>query len=125
MGFQYELHANRLEELKQEAKRALVSTNEPRAKLKLIDSIQRLGVAYHFEREIEEAIKLTEVDVNGDLHTTSLHFRLLRQHAFSVSTGDITLTSLDAIVPRLFQLKIAISMFIKTSMSNLFFYLFL
>jgi len=96
-GFQYELHANRFEELKQEAKRALVSTNEPRAKLKLIDSIQRLGVAYHFEREIEEAIKLTEVDVNGDLHTTSLHFRLLRQHAFSVSTGDITLTSLDAI----------------------------
>eukprot|EP00258_Populus_trichocarpa_P045049 XP_024461068.1 probable terpene synthase 9 isoform X2 [Populus trichocarpa] len=84
--YSYELHANRLEELKQEAKRALVSTNEPRAKLKLIDSIQRLGVAYHFEREIEEAIKLTEVDVNGDLHTTSLHFRLLRQHAFSVST---------------------------------------
>jgi hypothetical protein len=74
-----------------------VSTNEPRAKLKLIDSIQRLGVAYHFEREIEEAIKLTELDVNGDLHTTSLHFRLLRQHAFSVSTGDIILTSLDAI----------------------------
>ncbi|XP_061948791.1 probable terpene synthase 9 isoform X2 [Populus nigra] len=84
--YSYELHANRLEELKQEAKRALVSTNEPRAKLKLIDSIQRLGVAYHFEREIEEAIKLTELDVNGDLHTTSLHFRLLRQHAFSVST---------------------------------------
>ncbi|KAH8502493.1 hypothetical protein H0E87_013973 [Populus deltoides] len=84
--YSYELHANRFEELKQEAKRALVSTNEPRAKLKLIDSIQRLGVAYHFEREIEEAIKLTEVDVNGDLHTTSLHFRLQRQHAFSVST---------------------------------------
>ncbi|KAJ6917329.1 terpene synthase 9 [Populus alba x Populus x berolinensis] len=84
--YSYELHANRLEELKQEARRALVSTNEPRAKLKLIDSIQRLGVAYHFEREIEEAIKLTELDVNGDLHTTSLHFRLLRQHAFSVST---------------------------------------
>lgn len=84
--YSYELHANRFEELKQEAKRALVSTNDPRAKLKLIDSIQRLGVAYHFEREIEEAIKLTELDVNGDLHTTSLHFRLLRQHAFSVST---------------------------------------
>ena len=88
-GFQYELHANRFEELKQEARRALVSTNDPPAKLKLIDSIQRLGVAYHFEREIEEAIKLTELDVNGDLHTTSLHFRLLRQHAFSVSTGDL------------------------------------
>ncbi|XP_011003226.1 PREDICTED: probable terpene synthase 9 isoform X2 [Populus euphratica] len=84
--YSYELHANRLEELKQEAKRALVSTNEPRAKLKLIDSIQRLGVAYHFEREIEEAMKLTELDVSGDLQTTSLHFRLLRQHAFSVST---------------------------------------
>ncbi|KAI5333402.1 hypothetical protein L3X38_023533 [Prunus dulcis] len=59
-------------------------------KLKLIDAIQRLGVAYHFEREIEEALERIHGTTchdhyDGDLHSVALGFRLLRQHGYNVS----------------------------------------
>ncbi|CAL2266064.1 unnamed protein product [Prunus armeniaca] len=54
-------------------------------------AVQRLGVAYHFEREIEEALQRVHVtyhDYDGaDLYTVALGFRLLRQHGFNVSCG--------------------------------------
>ncbi|XP_009346480.1 (-)-alpha-pinene synthase-like [Pyrus x bretschneideri] len=59
--------------------------------LKLIDAIQRLGVAYHFASEIEETLKRMHgtfndhEDVGGDLHIVALGFRLLRQHGYNVS----------------------------------------
>ncbi|KAI5333576.1 hypothetical protein L3X38_023708 [Prunus dulcis] len=60
--------------------------------MKLIDAIQRLGVAYHFEKEIEEALKhiyaanhFHDDDGDGDLYDVSLRFRLLRQHGHYVS----------------------------------------
>lgn len=86
---QYELHAGRLEKLKQEAKELFASTKGSSDRLKLIDSLQRLGVAYLFEQEIEEAINLLAKDVNtiNDLNETAFHFRLLREHGHSVSTG--------------------------------------
>lgn len=50
--------------------------------------MQRLGVAYHFEEEIKEAISLTDqLDATGDLYITSLQFRLRRDYAFPVSSG--------------------------------------
>ena len=61
--------------------------------LTLIDKIERLGVAYHFEKEIEEKLKLIyesgkeHEDVDDDLLTTALRFRLLRQHQYAVSCG--------------------------------------
>ncbi|BFG29367.1 hypothetical protein CerSpe_156410 [Prunus speciosa] len=60
--------------------------------LKLIDAIQRLGVAYHFEREIEEALERIHGttyhdNYDGDLHSVALGFRLLRQHGYNVSCG--------------------------------------
>ncbi|KAI5333400.1 hypothetical protein L3X38_023531 [Prunus dulcis] len=59
--------------------------------LKLIDAIQRLGVAYHFEREIEEALERIHGttyhdNYDGDLHSVALGFRLLRQHGYNVSS---------------------------------------
>ncbi|KAL6269817.1 hypothetical protein ACE6H2_026728 [Prunus campanulata] len=62
--------------------------------LKLIDAIQRLGVAYHFEREIEEALERIHGttyhdNYDGDLHNVALGFRLLRQHGYNVSCADI------------------------------------
>ncbi|KAI5333387.1 hypothetical protein L3X38_023518 [Prunus dulcis] len=59
--------------------------------LKLIDVIHRLGVAYHFEREIEEALELIHGttyhdNYDSDLHSVALGSRLLRQHGYNVSS---------------------------------------
>ncbi|MBA0603935.1 hypothetical protein Gorai_001929, partial [Gossypium raimondii] len=80
----------RYEELKEEVRRMLVAPmgDSSNQKLPLIDAVQRLGVYYHFEEEIEDALEATyhdNNDVDNDLYTTSLRFRLLREHGFTVS----------------------------------------
>jgi hypothetical protein len=85
---QYELYATRLEELKRNAKFLLTSNKDPCVLFKLASTMQRLGVAYHFEKEIEEAVGLLSPDVTSNLHTTALQFRVLRQHGSSISSGD-------------------------------------
>ncbi|KAM5580743.1 hypothetical protein ABKV19_010126 [Rosa sericea] len=55
-----------------------------------IDSMQRLGIAYHFEKEIQAAI-LTLVSssiasTTTDLQTVALQFRILRQYGISISS---------------------------------------
>ncbi|KAK6229602.1 hypothetical protein SCA6_018553 [Theobroma cacao] len=76
------------EELKQEVQRMLTTPmDKPSQKLLLIDAVQRLGVAYHFEKEIEDALDNIYGDCNGDgndLYITSLRFRLLREHGFNI-----------------------------------------
>ncbi|KAJ0974897.1 hypothetical protein J5N97_016862 [Dioscorea zingiberensis] len=58
--------------------------------LELIDALQRLGVAYHFEEEINEALSLISKSApilhndNDHLHNIALRFRLLRQHHYHV-----------------------------------------
>jgi hypothetical protein len=51
--------------------------------------MQRLGVGYHFEKEIEEALALLYPNLTTNLHTTALQFRVLRQHGFSITSGDV------------------------------------
>ncbi|CAI0455573.1 unnamed protein product [Linum tenue] len=56
----------------------------------MIDAVQRLGIAYHFEQEIEAAllqISCTDDDEddNADLYTVSLRFRLLRQQGYPIN----------------------------------------
>lgn len=65
--------------------------------LTLIDALQRLGVAYHFEYQINQALQsiydnyVNNNSNNGceddDLYTMALGFRLLRQQGYSVSSG--------------------------------------
>nr|KAJ0206849.1 hypothetical protein LSAT_V11C500243450 [Lactuca sativa] len=61
--------------------------------MQLIDVVQRLGVAYHFEEEIEETLKHIFVTYgdhwidDSNLQSTSVWFRLLRQQGFNVSSG--------------------------------------
>ncbi|KAJ0444427.1 putative beta-farnesene synthase [Helianthus annuus] len=94
-----EMEKKVVEVLKEEVRKELVikgSSNESLQHMKLIeliDVVQRLGVAYHFEDEIEEALKHIYVtygekwvDLNN-LHNLSLWFRLLRQQGFNVSSG--------------------------------------
>ena len=63
-------------------------------KLELIDTIQRLGFAYHFESEISEFLgqmqKFNPHGLANDLHTVSLWFRLLRQEGSNISSGIYT-----------------------------------
>ncbi|CAN1190413.1 (-)-germacrene D synthase [Linum perenne] len=63
--------------------------------LNLINVIERLGIDYHFEVEIELFLQQlyaehNSVDscriIDGDLRTAALSFRLLRQHGYNIST---------------------------------------
>ncbi|TYI58056.1 hypothetical protein E1A91_D11G326000v1, partial [Gossypium mustelinum] len=79
------------EALKQQVRRMLViSTDKPYQNLDIIDAIQRLGVAYHFEKEIEDALHIiyhhhcNNAQIDDDLYTASVRFRLLREHGFNV-----------------------------------------
>nr|QWQ79614.1 TPS56 [Juglans sigillata] len=87
--YTYEFHSTRLEQLKQNAKCLLTSNNkDPCFLLKLIDTVQRLRVAYHFEKEIEAALNLCYPDLTTNLFQTALHFCIAREHGFPISSGD-------------------------------------
>ncbi|KAL6311112.1 hypothetical protein AAG906_025864 [Vitis piasezkii] len=85
-----ECKEQKIEELKEEVRKEIkASAHKSPELLKLIDSIQLLGLTYHFEREIEEALKdmygtYSLVDDNEDLTNASLRFRLLRQEGYRV-----------------------------------------
>ncbi|KAK6123213.1 hypothetical protein DH2020_043037 [Rehmannia glutinosa] len=86
---QLETYAETIEALKKDVSRLLMTTRSSGELIKLIDTIERLGLAYHFEAEIEEKIEqiynIHDRDENYDLFTTALRFRLLRQHQYHVS----------------------------------------
>ena len=84
------------QQLKEDVKSMLLaSAASPLESLKLIDTIQKLGVSYHFETEITEILgklkRIVHESVDGfpvdDLHAVSLWFRLLRQEGFNISSG--------------------------------------
>ena len=68
---------------------------DPLEQLELIDILQRIGLSYHFEREIKRILEgLYNTNHHGgdtwktkNLYATSLKFRLLRQHGYGVSQG--------------------------------------
>nr|AWK77755.1 sesquiterpene synthase 2 [Persicaria minor] len=83
-----------LESLKLEVRKELLKiADRPLESMKLIDAIERLGVSYHFEKEIEESLKQAydaykknDQDSSLDLYHTSLSFRILAQHGYYVSS---------------------------------------
>lgn len=83
--------------LKEEVANMLVKTPADQYSSKLdhlIDAVQRLGVSYHFNSEIEESLGImyNSLDWDGengnDLHVVALRFRLLRQQGYRVSPGE-------------------------------------
>ncbi|PON61426.1 Squalene/phytoene synthase [Parasponia andersonii] len=84
-------------ELKEEVRKMIVAPVDENhsEKLDLIDAIQRLGVSYHFEDEIETILKQIYQNLckshnhqevtDDDLSTVALRFRLLRQQGYNVS----------------------------------------
>lgn len=75
-----------------------------------IESIQRLGVAYHFENDIKETISrasnavdettssTSSTSSSHSLYMTALRFRLLRQHGFSASSGILNLINGNSVI---------------------------
>ncbi|KAK8655143.1 hypothetical protein V6N13_107733 [Hibiscus sabdariffa] len=85
--YSLESHGPRLEELKQGARELLGSLKDAGRQLDLIDTMQRLGVAYLFENEIHPILaSLIHRNVADDLCTAALHFRILRQNGLFVAT---------------------------------------
>lgn len=82
------------QQLKEKVKNMLVEAPQISSqKLELINKIQRLGVSYQFEKEIEATLQLIfrsyyesniQEDDENDLYIVSLRFRLLRQHGYPV-----------------------------------------
>lgn len=82
---------------KEEVKKIFLSStnNSIAQKLNFIDLLQRLGISYHFEREIDDALEqihntFTNNEVTteeGGLHFLALSFRLLRQKGHHISSG--------------------------------------
>ncbi|MCD9559935.1 hypothetical protein HAX54_018312 [Datura stramonium] len=88
-----EKYCERAEELKQEVRRILEKTmTHSLEQLEFIDILQRLGIYYHFEEEIDRVLKQIYVNYNKtdhhnglkneELYATALEFRLLRQHGY-------------------------------------------
>nr|A0A7G5KLV1.1 RecName: Full=Sesquiterpene synthase TPS2; AltName: Full=Beta-copaene synthase TPS2; AltName: Full=Beta-cubebene synthase TPS2; AltName: Full=Beta-ylangene synthase TPS2; AltName: Full=Terpene synthase 2; Short=CoTPS2 [Cananga odorata]QMW48843.1 terpene synthase 2 [Cananga odorata] len=84
-----EITKQRAEKLKHDVLKMLHNVSVSLQDLNLIDEIQRLGVGYHFETEIENAMKRiynSRDNDDDDLHAVALRFRLLRQHGYNVSS---------------------------------------
>jgi len=89
-----------LEELKEKVKQMLVETPDKSTheKLVLIDTIQRLGVAYHFDNEIKTSIQniFDEFEQNkneddNNLYVVALRFRLVRGQRHYISSGIVSI----------------------------------
>ena len=70
----------------------LEEEEELATRLKIIDQLQSLGVAYHFEEEIRSILMSMHVhhaqlQLKHDLSSTALLFRMLRGHGISASIG--------------------------------------
>lgn len=90
---QGDTYKKRAEQLKEEVMSMIYNVRKPLDQLELIDTLQRLGLAYHFDSEIEKILHTFYINSDdswkkGNLHATSLEFRLLRQYGYNVSQGN-------------------------------------
>ncbi|MBA0712463.1 hypothetical protein Golax_011565 [Gossypium laxum] len=66
---------------------------DPLEKLELIDTLQRLGLSYHFQDETKRILEDIHIRADqskalwkeGNLYATALEFRLLRQHGYNLT----------------------------------------
>ncbi|KAK4255395.1 hypothetical protein QN277_008400 [Acacia crassicarpa] len=71
-----------MEALEIRVRKALRNSTDPKETLKMIDTIQHLGISHHFEQDIDTTLRgLCGWDAGDDLFATALHFRLLRYNA--------------------------------------------
>ncbi|KAF3656172.1 hypothetical protein FXO38_14300 [Capsicum annuum] len=79
----------------------LLATGQELAdKLNLIDTIELLGIAYHFDKEIDDILDQIynensnfEDNGNNDVCTCALQFQLLRQHGYNITLSPSSSTN--------------------------------
>ncbi|KAJ6854520.1 hypothetical protein NC651_039445 [Populus alba x Populus x berolinensis] len=81
----------RSEKLKANIRMMLANASKPLDQLELIDTLERLGLSYHFVDEIKSTLKslfdenhIENTETVHDLYATALEFRLLRQRGYLV-----------------------------------------
>jgi len=83
----------RFNKLKEEMKKMIMAEgSQELEKLELIDNLQRLGVSYHFKHEIMQILSNINQHTSAtrdSLYATALKFRLLREHGFHISQGNV------------------------------------
>lgn len=86
----------KIETLKDEVRKMLLTKTENQLlKVKLIDTICRLGFSYHFEHEIGEVmqhihknyVENEEIILEDNVCSIAMFFRVLRQQGFRVSSS--------------------------------------
>ncbi|KAL7159525.1 hypothetical protein ABFS83_01G033100 [Erythranthe nasuta] len=90
-----DMYTEEIKVLKEEARMLISCESKLSEKLVLVDTLERLGLSYHFENEIQEQLTLAfnghlklELEENDDdLFIISLQFRLLRQHALDAPSS--------------------------------------
>ncbi|KAL2328320.1 hypothetical protein Fmac_021747 [Flemingia macrophylla] len=86
-------YKDRARKLQEEVRRMIKDeSSEIWVTLELIDDVKRLGLSYHFDKEIREALerflsleRCNSTNIHGNLHETALSFRLLREYGYDVS----------------------------------------
>ncbi|KVH96608.1 Terpene synthase, metal-binding domain-containing protein [Cynara cardunculus var. scolymus] len=87
---------SRMDELHEKTTRALMTASNPRMTMKLFDTIQRLGIGYSFDEEfIHKLIDPVEGQLDDDLYTVALRFRLQRTNGLHTNS-DVFGPFLDA-----------------------------
>ncbi|KAL6330307.1 hypothetical protein AAG906_040233 [Vitis piasezkii] len=73
----------RMKEVKERTREAFYRAWDSRAAMEMVDTVERLGLSYHFEGEINALLqRFCDWNASEDLFTTALRFRLLRQNGF-------------------------------------------
>ena len=82
------------EEVRQILLDTIAASSELVHKLELVDTLQRIGVDYHYRKEIDELLRDVVHDPqheegcdDDELYVVSLRFYLLRKHGYNVSSG--------------------------------------
>nr|G0Y7D2.1 RecName: Full=Alpha-thujene synthase, chloroplastic; AltName: Full=Terpene synthase 2; Short=LcTPS2; Flags: Precursor [Litsea cubeba]AEJ91555.1 alpha-thujene synthase [Litsea cubeba] len=88
--YKKENHEMYIEKLMGDVKHLMKEVVNPIEKMELVDTIQRLGLGYLFNKEIKEVLNTittskATLKTKKDLHAVALQFRLLRQHGYEVS----------------------------------------
>ncbi|KAF5178664.1 Alpha-terpineol synthase protein [Thalictrum thalictroides] len=86
--YKEDIYKEKADELQEKIRQALNDSVGSLGNLDFIDAVQRLGLGHYYKEEIKRALDNEFINYNqsfdDDLYTTSLRFRLLRQHGYDV-----------------------------------------